>query len=70
VNCSAIEAAECKLAVKKKALRIAEKVVVDNDDNNNDNNDNDEIKDLMYDGSDSTPEQQAVRSFTYPKLPC
>jgi hypothetical protein len=44
--------------------------VADNDDNNNNNDDNDEIEDLMNDGSNSAPEQQAVRSFAYPKLPC
>jgi hypothetical protein len=70
VDHSAIEAAECELAAKKKALHVAEKAVVDNDDNDNDNNDNDEIEDLMNDGSNSAPEQQAVRSFTYPKLSC
>jgi hypothetical protein len=69
-DCSAIEAAECELAAKKKALHVTEKAVVDNDDNNNNNDDNNEIKDLMNDGSNSAPEQQAVRSFTYPKLSC
>ena len=65
VEWSMIEAAECELVAKKKALQDKEKALKDAqkvDTSDDDKDDNDEIdEDNENDGSEHTLEQQAVR---------